>query len=319
MKTIVACQNSNEIDRMDSSSGGIFTLLAEKVLSDNGVVFGASFADDYSVEHIPVYKKEDVYKLRGSKYVLSRMGGTFQKVKEELESNKMVLFCGTPCQVAGLSFYLHKSYDNLLLVDFICHGTPEQKVWMKYLEERTCGKKIKKINFRDKRNGWGDFSLSIEYTDGTKYISSNTQDPYLKGFIHNFIIRDACFACKNKGIDNRKSDITLGDLWGAEFLCPTLYDDKGTSLVMINSEKGNKFFESISDSIVTEKIDEKKALEINWAALRSVEPNADKCLFEKEYKKTGMLIQSLDKYVNPNFLRRLRKKIENKIHSISNN
>lgn len=310
MKTeIFACQSKNNSIRDTSSSGGVFPLLAKSILNENGIVYGAAFADDHSVEHIRVDSKDNIYKLYGSKYVFSHIGKIFENVKQDLTSERKVLFVGTPCQISALKQFLSRDYENLITVDFICHGAPSKEIWLKYLSERSGGKQIKSINFRDKSNGWIHYRIIIEYEDGTVYSADHDKDPYMAGFLKNYILREACFRCNNKGIDTRKSDVTLGDLWHADELAPTLFDDRGTSVIMIHSQKGADLFDTISDEIVREDINADQALKYNWAALRHVDPNPLRNDFLKTYNKSNRLIDSLSRYAFPGIIKRLKKKI----------
>ena len=175
--SVYAAKNKNEQIRLASSSGGIFTLLAEKVIDEDGVVFGARFNEKWDIVHDYKETKEGLVAFRGSKYVQSYMGDCYQKVKSFLQQGREVMFTGTPCQIAGLKNYLRKDYDNLLTVDVVCHGVPSPKVWRIYLDEIArkggkntvlshpiCGKaEIKSIDFRSKSTGWKKFSFALFY------------------------------------------------------------------------------------------------------------------------------------------------------------
>ena len=306
---IIAAQNKNEIERLNSSSGGIFPLIAKKIIAEGGIVFGAAFDKDFNVKHIAVESLDDLQKLYGSKYVFSDYAGIFKIIKDDLITGRKVLFSGSPCQVAGLRAFLKQDYQNLYVVDFICHGAPSREIWAKYLQELADGRKIKSVNFRSKKNGWTNYNFIVEFEDGKKYAIDHSEDPYMRGFINNLILQEACFHCKFKGVENRKSDLTLGDLWGAAELAPELFDDKGISLIFVNSEKGQKLLELIRDSIDIQNIDVEKALSINWAALRPAKPNILKKEFDKEYRATGNLTKSLIKYGFPNISLKVYSKI----------
>lgn len=237
MSKTYVCFNLNKDEREKSSSGGIFILLAKKVIEGNGVVFGARFDENWRVVHGYAENIEDVIPFLTSKYVQSSMGNMFRKAKEFLKNNRIVLFSGTPCQISGLKSYLGKEYSNLLTVDFICHGVPSPKVWEEYLKDKANGKTIRAINFRDKTEGWKKFSLKIEFEDGSIYRGTQFQDPYLKGFLKDIYLRPSCYQCLNKGI-KRISDITLADFWGIEHVKPELFDDRGISAVLVHSVRG---------------------------------------------------------------------------------
>ena len=289
-----ACYNKIENIRKESSSGGIFTLLANKILEKDGVVFGASFNNEFMVEHTYVEKKEDLYKFRGSKYLQSVIGESYKKAKEFLDNDRYVLFTGTPCQIEGLLSYLRKDYEKLFTQDIICHGVPSPLVWKKYLAHRkeNDGKNPLDISFRNKDDGWKVFNLKIQYNDNFFKKSHNT-DTYMQAFLKNVILRDSCYACSFKKI-NRLSDITLADFWGIEYVNPKMFDNKGTSLVIVNSEKGRKLFNDIQNEIIQEQVDINEALKYNSSMTSSVRPdknrenfflNLDKMDFDKLVNK----------------------------------
>ncbi len=229
-----AAYNINERIRMQSSSGGVFTLLAESVIGQGGVVFGARFNDDWEVIHDYTETIDGIGAFRGSKYVQSNIGDNFTKVKSFLESGRKVLFSGTPCQVSGLKKYLRKDYKNLLTVDFICHGVPSPKVWKKYLNEisESGNSDIKYISFRDKSSGWNKFSfVSVSSSVRSKIFY---EDAYMQAFLSNLSLRPSCYACHAK-CGKSGSDLTLGDCWGMDNIIADIDDDKGCSILLINN------------------------------------------------------------------------------------
>ena len=252
-KAIAAFSIDNMI-REESSSGGIFTELALQVLNNKGVVYGAAYNNEWSVEHIGVNKKENLYQLRGAKYVESRLKNAFSEIEIYLQNKQQVLFSGTPCQVAGLKSYLQKDYSNLLCVDFVCHGIPSPLAWKKYIDERKRvdneTSKPSMISQRSKETGWSRYSYScvMEYPDGKKYSSLSSDDLYMKLFCNDYISRKSCKKCQFKGYD-RISDITLGDFWGIWDIEPEMDDGKGTSLVLIHTEKGRKVFSNLNNRV----------------------------------------------------------------------
>ena len=269
-----ACLNKNEKIRRKSSSGGLFTLLAEKIIDEGGIVFGASFTDDFELVHSFVENKEELAKFRGSKYLQSKIGDSFKQVKEFLKEGRNVLFSGTPCQIAGLLAYLDKDYENLICVDLICYGVPSFKVFKLYKEEmeKEYNSKVNKIAFRHKKYGWELFSLYLSFENGKEYIKDVTKDPYLKGFVENLYLRPSCYDCKFRTL-NRLRDITIADCWGIENIDPQLNDDKGLSLALTNSNKGKKLFSLLKDKMVVKEIDLQKAIEYNSAATEPVPKN----------------------------------------------
>jgi coenzyme F420-reducing hydrogenase beta subunit len=255
--------NKNDIVRKNSSSGGVFYVIAEYILKNNGVVFGAAFSDDFkSVLHMKIDDINCLGKLMTSKYIQSEIGNTYKECKEELDYGKKVLFTGTPCQIEGLLKFLHKSYDNLFTQDIICHGVPSPKVWRTYLES-LMKKEIRSINFRDKTNGWENFNIKID-----DYITSHNIDPYMKSFLSNYTIRDSCYNCKFKKI-NRLSDITLGDFWGIDNIDKTMNDNNGTSLVIINSNKAMELLNAITQNCIVKEVDFNESIKYNSAFYES--------------------------------------------------
>ena len=239
----LAAVNSDESVRLASSSGGIFTLLAERTIDNGGVVFGAAFDENWNVKHICIDRKSELPKLRGSKYVQSIIGNCYKEAKTYLDTGKEVLFSGTPCQITGLKKFIRKDYKNLKTVDVVCHGTPSPKVWRKYLEEVSLEHNIEKITdiqFRDKTEGWKNFSLSIKYKDkeGAEKTFRETlnENIFMRCFLSNLCLRPSCYACPARN-GKSGSDITLADLWGAENICPESDDDKGVSLVLLRNKE----------------------------------------------------------------------------------
>ncbi len=236
--------------RYESSSGGIFSALAERVLENKGIVCSVRMsADCRKAEFDIVNNSSDLAYLRGSKYMQTYPVHLFSRLKDSLEGGLPVLFCGTPCQVNGLKLYLGKEYNNLLAVDIICHGVPTSSLWKKYVDyiEKQSGKVIKKINFRCKKYGWERFGLLGQFENEKFYFSEMSKDPYIQMFLCNLCLRPSCHDCKNKKF--RLADITIGDLWGINRFLPEFNDGKGVSAVIVRTERGQKFFEEIKKSV----------------------------------------------------------------------
>lgn len=270
---IYAANAEDEI-RKKSSSGGIFTVLAEKVLEHSGYVCGASFTEDFfGVEHIIVDSLEGLEKLRGSKYSQSSIGKSFKEIKDLLESNKEVLFSGCPCQVAGLKSFLGKEYDNLKTIDLVCHGIPSPKAYRKFLETEILkdnkDNKLKEFSFR-KKEAWGwSHSVYAVLDNGYTISKAKTQTSWYTSFLNLLNCRKSCGDCKFNKIP-RQGDITLGDFWAIENLTPDWNDRKGTSIVSINSEKGKRFFETVLEKLPKKEITTiEKAKEKNGNLLAS--------------------------------------------------
>lgn len=237
-----AAINPDETIRKQSSSGGIFTMLAEKVIDEGGVVFGVRFDKNWQAIFDYTETVKGLAAFRGSKYVQARVGIVFRQVRDFLKQGRKVLFTGTPCQVSALRHFLHHEYENLLLVDFICHGVPSPKVWRLYLDEVTKNaiRAINDVQFRNKNQGWKRYNFDMTYDkDEKRYnISSwHQENHYMRVFLRDVILRPSCYDCKAKG-GRSGSDLTIADFWGIAQLNPEMDDDGGTSLVLVNSEKG---------------------------------------------------------------------------------
>ncbi len=244
----VARNNSDE--RQNSSSGGIFVLLAKRILSEGGAVFGAAFDSQWRVQHIECTDVSMLNKLMKSKYTQSTNNNSFQKAREYLKEGRKVLYVGTACQIAGLKAFLGKEYDNLYTADILCHGVPSPKVWELYVKELIAeyGSEISDINFRDKSIGWHNYSFKVAFENGSVFCQEHDKNAYMNLFTHDSILRPSCHFCKFKGFP-RYSDITLGDAWGIEKKKPEMDDDKGTSVIICNNERGRCLLEEIEDGL----------------------------------------------------------------------
>lgn len=240
---------SNDL-RQNSSSGGLFSLMAEKVIARGGVVFGCALDASMNAYHVACETVDELKKLRGSKYVQSNVKDTFRQAKEYLDSGRTVLYSGTPCQIAGLYAFLGKSYDNLYTQDLICHGVPSPGLWAKYVQyrEKTAGSRTENVSFRDKVSGWRSFSLTFRFCNQKEYCGNVTQEPWMRFFLNGLSTRKSCDVCSFRHI-HRQSDVTLADFWGVRHILPKWDDDKGTSLVLIQSEKGKQLWQSVQAEI----------------------------------------------------------------------
>lgn len=239
-ETFVAV-NPDESTRRHSSSGGAFSALSEIILRDGGVVFGAAFDKKFRVVHTCARTIDELKNLRGSKYVQSQIGDVYKQVKESLKSSS-VLFSGTPCQCAGLKNFLGEEPENLLTVDIICHGVPSPAVWESYIDTLGYAHEVTNVNFCSKRLGWKISYLEINFSDQGHYMRPINKDPYGNTFLSGLSERPSCHACKFK-FPSVQSDLTLGDAFGVQYFAPEMFDDRGTSLVIVHTEKGKKFFE----------------------------------------------------------------------------
>lgn len=257
--------------RLASTSGGVFSLLCEWVLAQGGAIFGATYDDTFSVIHHKITRRSDLDRLRTAKYAQSVIDHTYREAQQLLIQGQYVLFSGTPCQIAGLTSFLKKNYENLILVDLICHGVPSPAVWAYYVAYRSQrdnnGAAPTSINMRCKNTGWPQYSVCFNYNNEFHYTASNTQDPFLRCFIANLCLRPSCYNCAYKGT-SRISDFTLGDYWGVWNQLPEYHDEQGTSLVLLHTEKAHKIWETLSP-LHYQEVDIDKALEENPSALVS--------------------------------------------------
>lgn len=301
--------------RKNSTSGGIFTVLAKQVLAKKGVVFGAMFDEKFKVVHSFIEKEEDLIKMQGSKYVQSYIGESYIKVKEFLQEDKVVLFSGTACQIAGLFSYLDKDRDNknLITVDILCHGVPSPKIFEEYKKSIVKNvEDIENIKFRYKKPSWTVFSMKIDIKNQKPYIKCTYKDPYLRGFLGDFITNEVCSQCKYVG-EKRISDITIADFWGYISDNRKMRNtEKGISLVIVNTNKGKEIFDYITSEIkFTEKeIEEAK---LGNQCLREPFPkNTNYDMFWRTYFEKGYEVAST-KYFVP-----IKEKYKRKISLLFN-
>jgi Formate hydrogenlyase subunit 6/NADH:ubiquinone oxidoreductase 23 kD subunit (chain I) len=258
--------NKNDTIRLESSSGGAFSLLAERVLKENGVVFGARLNPNNEVVHDYIESIESLHYFRGSKYVQSRIDDTYKQAKSFLNNDRQVLFSGTPCQIAGLKQYLGKEYVNLLMVDFVCHGVPSPKVWKLYIDSLLI-RQIFQISFRNKKHGWRRYSLYIKKSKGDKVdelCEPLTENIYLKGFLSDLYLRPSCYKCKFRNFRSG-SDMTIADFWGIERCLPEIDDNKGVSAVLIHTNN----LLTIDENVILREVTYEDVLISNQAILYS--------------------------------------------------
>lgn len=259
--------------RLDSTSGGIHSMLAMAVYAKHGYVGGAIYRDDHTVCHIVSNDPNRLDEIRSSKYLQSSLEGQFQEVKKLLNSGELVFYCGTPCHIHALYKYLRKEYENLYTCDFICRGVNSPKVFLRYMDmlEKQYGAKATQIKFKNKKWGWHNFSMRVNFANGKEYCQDRWHDLFFIGYLQagNFS-RPSCYDCKFKGFP-QKADITLADFWGIENLDKSMDQDKGTSLVLVNSEKGRELFDSIKEGLIYRQFSA-DVLSSNQAANSSLKP-----------------------------------------------
>lgn len=244
---VYAVKHKCEEVRMDSRSGGIFTALSDEILQQKGVVYGCVLNDKFEAVHIRAENENIRDRMRGSKYIQSKLGDTYKNVKIDIENGRKVLFSGTSCQVAGLKRYLENDYKNLLCVDIVCHGVPSPKVWEKYMrwQEENNSAQIVAVDFRNKKEfGWREHVETLTMNDGNK-INSKV---FAKLFQGRNILRPSCYECPYKKVMH-PGDITIADYWGIERAAFEFDDNKGVSLVLVNSERGDGAFSSVKDEV----------------------------------------------------------------------
>ncbi|MBR5569911.1 MAG: Coenzyme F420 hydrogenase/dehydrogenase, beta subunit C-terminal domain [Oscillospiraceae bacterium] len=250
-----AIHNDAAIVRV-SSSGGAFTALSEVVLAQGGIVYAAAYGDGCRTVEICSTKETSLQSFQRSKYVESKVGLSFREVKRDLETDRMVLFCGAPCQIAGLKRYLIKDYDNLITCDFSCGGMPSHKLFEQYLDNIECklGSPIKEVNFRPKTYGWMQYAIRIESQNGKVYNRLSKEDPFLNSFIYSRdIMRDYCYECEFA--NNHYADITLADFWKFKQLSNVRNGDRGISLLITNSQRGERMVRSLCKKMAITNLD----------------------------------------------------------------
>lgn len=280
--------------RLDSSSGGAFTLLAEYVFEKQGVVYGCCLNNDQKAVHIGIEKVNELPKLRKSKYVQSDIGYVYQEVESKLLTDRYIMFVGTPCQVAGLKNYLGKVYEKLILVDFICHGVPSQKVFTEYIKNLEYHKnsKIVGFEFRTKDKGWDQSGLQL----GTKAIYENDhnerrypafQDSYMNIFLSDVALRPSCYSCAFKSIPKYYSDFTIADFWGVNSIDESLNDGKGTSLVLVHNEKAKSIWEKCQDRFCGHEVNYPECITKNPTLIKSANRNFARDKFYSVFREKG--------------------------------
>lgn len=342
---VYAAVNKDEKILSQSSSGAIFSMVAEKIIAEGGVVFGAAFNEKWEVCHTFVEKNAEIAKLRGSKYVQSRIGESYREAESFLKQGRIVLFTGTPCQIAGLRKFLRKDYNNLYCVDVICHGSPSPGVWRSYLHSIISRPKgvvggntgllslkdepvITGISFRDKTIGWRKYGFvlygkSAFKADRNSVMSSNStillneqasKNLYMRGFLKNLYLRPSCYDCPARH-GKSESDLLLGDFWGILRRHPEFYNPQGVSLVLTYTEKGEQLFESIDCKRKEATYDD--ALDCNINIERNEPQPKNREAFFAAYSRSG--IYAIDKYckqLEPKFWQKVIAVIKNKLNNL---
>lgn len=280
---------------LNSSSGGVFYGIANAVVLQGGVVFAAVFSGDCREVVFASSDEVPINAMLKSKYVESRVGFTFQRIKTTLESGRKVMFTGTPCQVAGLRCFLGQDFENLVTCDFACGGLPSHQVYQEYLSglEQKYASKAVNVDFRHKSHGWKRYVIRVDFQNGKKYLRLGIEDPYLKSFLYGKCsVRDYCLDCKFP--EHHMSDITIADFWRHKNIS-TLENENGISLILCNTQKGRNTIDSIKHQFVLSETDLGKALYNNRIQISEKAKNRQK-LFLQDYKKYGLKTAS-KKYI----------------------
>lgn len=249
IKTIAAIHRNMRV-RWDSTSGGAFSALADAMYRQGGYVSGAIYNDDFSVRNYISNNPDDLVKIRSSKYLQSKAEGVYAEIRTLLRKGEKVLACGTPCQMAALRSFLRKDYENLIIVDFICRGVNSPKVYRKYLDslERKHGGKVVYIKAKNKELGWRNLTRKVVFDNGATYYGVSMDDDFRRGYHTNVYCRPSCYTCQYKGFP-RIADITIADYWGIEKVDLNLDNNIGTSMILLNSKKGEKYFELVKEDL----------------------------------------------------------------------
>lgn len=277
--TAYACYSSDSQIVKESSSGGIFYTMAENVLANNGVIFGARFDDSFNVIHSYTESLQSISPFMQSKYVQSSVNDAYKQAKEFLNNCRTVLFAGTPCQIAGLHNYLNKDYSNLITFSIFCHGVPSPLAFEKYLKVVDNTNSISSVSFRNKDNGWHNYNVAI--ASASKNIKENVfENIYMQGFLADLFLRPSCHSCKFKSCYNI-GDLVVGDFWGVEKLYPEIDKNTGISVVLVNTKKGQEYFNNIKQNIFSKDISFKDATKFNPAYFSSPIPHQKRKYFFK--------------------------------------
>lgn len=315
-KYVYGAQIKDDVILDKSSSGGVFSSMAINVLKKGGIVFGARFDKDFNVIIDSVDNVDDLEQLRGSKYVQAFVGNSYVHAERLLKAGRLILFSGTPCIISGLLHYLRKPYENLLTCDFVCHGVPSPLVWNLYISQlqSKCGMLCGQPKFRNKKKGWQRFSFSyhVEYDKEEMTVYSDHQDNiYMKAFLSDLILRPSCYDCKFKK-GKSHSDITLADFWGIDKLYPSKFDDRGTGLVMVNSDKGLGIIKELDCHKWL--VDFPKVMQYNSAFFKSPEMHPNRSIFFEQLNICSENVEKLiDKYVYINLYQRIKDYVKSYI------
>lgn len=296
---VIASVLKNKSERVQSTSGGVFFAIAQWIIKEGGVVYGAAFDNKLQLHHVSAETMDELQKLRGSKYIQSDLGNIFKDIKQNLDDNRRCYFTGTGCQVAGLKAYLRKDYPKLITSDLVCHGVPSQRLFNEHIAymEQKFHDKIIDYRFRDYKMGSG---CEICYFENKCPIINPSYElsPYLYSFIHSYVLRLSCYECRFARIP-RQGDITLADYWGVERFIPSLDRRNGVSLVFLNNKKAIDLWGEINDSLEFVYSKLKDAVAYNRNVVSSTnKPQIREHIFE-EIEKLGYSYVAKYEFRNP--------------------
>jgi len=269
----IAAINKNMRVRWNSTSGGAYSALAETMLEQGGYISGAIYNEGFTgVYNYISSNPDDLEKLRSSKYLQSNAEGLYKEIKRLLLRGEKVLACGTPCQMAALRSFLHKDYENLIIVDFICRGVNSPKVYRAYLDslEKKYNSRVVYVKAKNKELGWRNLTRKVTFANGQSYYGVHMQDDFRRGYHTNVFCRPSCYDCKFKEFP-RIADITIADYWGIEKVDKNLDMNIGTSMILLNSNKGISYFERVKDKLEYKETAFEDILGGNIALRKSIE------------------------------------------------
>ena len=314
---VYAAKAKDDALRKESSSGGVFSLLARQIISDGGIVYGAAIrGTDLSVCHCSAENEEEQSWLRGSKYVQSDVGDTYGNVRTQLDAGRKVLFSGTPCQVAALRNFLARDYENLVCVEVICHATPSPQAWKKYLEKRAAASATgrdsarptavidRRISFRSKNCGWKRYSLSLRFANNKEYLRDLQTDAFLRGFLAELYNRPSCHQCSVRELRSG-ADITLGDYWNVHHHFPEMDDDVGTSVVLVDSDRGAVLLKRILPFCDMVESDYEDVRRTNPAVYCSPSPHVKRSKYFRLIRRGADFDMTVDKLLRRALWRRI--------------
>lgn len=307
---VYAAQNADDETRAKSTSGGMFSVFANKVLEEKGVIYGVRYTDDFTVVHDRAETLEEYAKFRGSKYVQSDLSDCFTQIKNDLKNGRKVLFTGTPCQIAGLKTFLgdKANSDQIVLCEIICHGAPSPKLFKDHIKllESERGSKVVDYKNRSKVAGWHGHNEHVFFENGKNEYKTKLSQLHKDMFYAHLTIRPACYACKHTGFP-RSADISIADYWGIENFMPDFDDNKGTSMLVLNTQKAVDLYNDVKENLVCRESNLKDAFFDNHKKPAKMNVNRDN--FWRDYQKNGYLFvaQKYSQYTTVGRIKRQTK------------